>query len=122
MNKNGLSILLILLFIFCMTLVYSSGNSVPTENSKTLSILSYVNNDTISYKTFKTDSGWGYDIFINGKLYIHQPNIPAVIGNNGFIKEEYAAKTALFVIEKIRKHILPPTVNAHELDSIKVIN
>ena len=79
--------------------------------------------DGITYeiKTFGNEpplNGFGYDIFLNQKVYVHQPNIPAVQGNNGFSSEESARKTALFVLFKIKNHIMPPSVEVRELDSI----
>lgn len=78
----------------------------------------------ISVEVFKVDSlensgstGWGYDILINGQLYIHQPNIPAVMGNNGFSSEEKAREAGELIISKIRNNILPPTVTVEELET-----
>jgi len=89
----------------------------PYENSK------------ISVQVFRVDSveingikGWGYNILIDDKMYIHQPNIPAVMGNNGFPSEEKAMKAGEFVANKIRNNIIPPAVTAEELDSLQVIN
>jgi hypothetical protein len=75
-------------------------------------------------KIFKNDSplsGFGYDILNHGKVYIHQPNIPAVPGNNGFINEKDAEKTARLVLYKVKNNIMPPSIDTHELDSLKVI-
>jgi hypothetical protein len=63
-------------------------------------------------------SGYGYDILIGEKLYIHQPNIPAVEGNNGFSTEQKARRAAAYIIHKIKMNIMPPSVSARELDSI----
>jgi hypothetical protein len=89
----------------------------PYENSK------------ISVQVFRVDSvelngtkGWGYNILIDEKMYIHQPNIPAVMGNNGFPTEEKARKAGEFVANKIKNNIIPPAVTAEELDSLQVIN
>jgi hypothetical protein len=66
-------------------------------------------------------SGFGYDILLeNGRPYIHQPNIPALPGNNGFSSEEVAKKVAALVVFKIRNNIIPPTVDVRELDSLGV--
>ena len=85
-------------------------------------------NSKITVQVFKVDSietngsrGWGYDIMIDNNLYIHQPNIPAIMGNNGFSSEEHARKAGEFVVYKIRKNIMPPTVTPEELDSMGVI-
>jgi hypothetical protein len=65
-------------------------------------------------------TGYGYDIYLNGKLYVHQPTVPAVTGLQAFPSQELAAATAGLVISKIRQHILPPTVDLRELDSLGV--
>jgi len=66
------------------------------------------------------DTGWGYNIFINGKLYIHQPHIPAISGNKTFKNQEAANKTAELVIKKIKNNLMPPSVSIHELDSLEI--
>src|SRR6476661_3652238 len=67
-------------------------------------------NDSIKIvvNTFLANKGWGYDIILNEKLYIHQPNIPSISGNNGFKTKEDAIRTGEFVAYEIRNHILPP--------------
>src|SRR6185436_9293359 len=45
------------------------------------------NNSRYQVKTYKNDpplTGYGYDIFLDGKMYVHQPSIPAIQGNRGF--------------------------------------
>ena len=83
----------------------------------------------LTVSVFKIDStemngsrGWGYDILADGAIYIHQPNIPAIMGNNGFSSEEKAQKAGEFVISKIRNNIVPPSVTPDELDSLGVLN
>jgi hypothetical protein len=120
MKKSIRSSFLILIAIICFVQVSHAGNSVFTTRQHDDSSTKQVN-DSITFKTYKTDAGWGYDIYINEKIYVHQPNIPAVSGSKGFDKEKYAKKTAHLVIEKIRKHILPPTVATDELKSLKVL-
>lgn len=82
----------------------------------------------ITVEVFKVDSietngsrGWGYDIMIDGKIYIHQPNVPAVMGNNGFSSEELARAAGEYIVSKIRKNILPPSVTPEELDSLGLL-
>lgn len=78
-------------------------------------------NSQIDVKTFKDSLGWGYDIFIDKNQYVHQPHIPAVPGNRGFSKEEFAKKAGEFVAYKIRNNIMPPSVTPEELDSLGVL-
>ena len=68
----------------------------------------------------------GFAYFFHGKstnsdLYINQPHIPSIPGNNGFDSEEKAKKTADFVIYKLNNGIVPPTVSPEELDSLGVM-
>ncbi len=75
----------------------------------------------VSMELFKSDSlGWGYKIFRDDKLYVLQPNIPAVEGNKGFKTKEDAEKAAQLVIYKVNKGIAPPSVSVKELDSLGI--
>ncbi len=81
-------------------------------------------NSVTEVKTFENQSpqtGFGYDLFIDGAQYIHQPNIPAVSGNNGFKTKEQAQKAGEFVAYKIKNNIMPPSVTPQELDSLGVL-
>ncbi len=66
-------------------------------------------------------SGFGYDIYVHGQLYIHQPGIPAISANKGFQTVNAAQKTADLVASKIRKNILPPSLSIPELDSLGLL-
>ena len=64
---------------------------------------------------------FGYDILINGRPLVHQPSIPALSGNEGFTTKERAQKVAEFVVEKIRKNEMPPTVTSDDLNNMGVL-
>ena len=66
---------------------------------------------------FRSDHGWGYDILMNNKVYIHQPYMPAVEGQVPFNDKQSARKTARLVVNKIRKH-KSPFVTKEELQTI----
>lgn len=93
------------------------GNNQPLDENS----LEVSNSEEFSFTTFETDNGWGYDIFQNGQLYIHQPHIPATAGIQGFGSESDAKSCAEFAIEKINAGILPPTLSVDELDSLGVL-
>lgn len=79
-------------------------------------------NDGLSYKIINTaGNGYGYDIYRKQQLLIHQPAIPCVKGNKGFLKKEDAGKVALVVIAKIRKGIMPPALTVQELEGLHVL-
>ena len=64
---------------------------------------------------------WGYDIYNSGKLFVHQPSIPAMPGNTGFATKAAAEKVAKKVIEKIGKGENPPTVSVDEMKQLEAI-
>jgi hypothetical protein len=61
---------------------------------------------------------FGYDIFSNGKLFLHQTNLPGQPGNSGCKTKADAEKLAAFVIGKIKKGEMPPTVTTEELKTL----
>lgn len=121
-KQSEVKIIILIISFFSLLISGNAQSTITSLIDQQAVNESLTENDSITFKTFGSDSGWGYDIYINGILYIHQPNIPAVIGNSGFSKEEFAVKTALFVIEKIKKQIIPPSVSKAELDSLNVLN
>jgi hypothetical protein len=65
---------------------------------------------------------WGYDIYSDGRLFIHQPSVPGLPGNRGFASQQKAKKAADIVCRKIRKGITPPTVSIEELKTAHLIS
>lgn len=72
-----------------------------------------------SYKVFQSlDSSWGFDLIDNGKILIHQSIKPALSGNKGFSKNEYAEEAAQLMIKKMENGIMPPSLSADEVKTI----
>lgn len=69
-----------------------------------------------SLQTFKTGSGWGYDLSINDTVYIHQEYMPALPGRTGFKTEEDARKIGQLAMYKIAYSRFP-VISIAELDS-----
>ena len=63
---------------------------------------------------------FGYDIYSNGKILVHQVSIPGLPGNQGFTRRKDAEKVAALVVKKLEKNIMPPTVTRAEMDELKV--
>jgi hypothetical protein len=78
-------------------------------------------NSAITVNTFEEESGFGYDVLIDGNIYVHQPNIPAVGGNKGFKTEADARATGNLAVQKINEGIIPPTISVEELREIGVV-
>jgi len=110
-------VLRIVTLIFCLLLFSCSKKQEKINIETTKDSTSLVKTEI---KVFQTENGWGYDIAVNGKPYIHQPTIPALPGNNGFKTKEEAEKIAGLVCDKIRKNIMPPSVTPEELGSFGI--
>ena len=77
---------------------------------------------TITYKVIRAaGNSYGYDIYVDCKLYIHQTTIPGMQGKDGFQSKEAAEKTAQLVKEKLTKGETRPTVTVAELKQLKAI-
>lgn len=75
----------------------------------------------ISTSVFESIHGWGYDILVNDKLFIHQELIPAVQGQTGFKTKTQAEQAARLIINKMERGQLP-TVTTFELEPILSLN
>lgn len=91
--------------------------STPTFSSDNLEVKTYEVKDTTSGKSL----GWGYDLYVDGHLTIHQPILPGVAGNISFSSQEEAKRTGTFALDKMKKSGGLPTISVQELDSLGVI-
>ena len=87
------------------------------ENKKLASKIQF------NYFVIKAESKtFGYDVYADGNLYLHQPSIPGLSGNNGFADTASAGRVARLVIKKIKKGEIPPTIELQELKKLKVLH
>ena len=63
---------------------------------------------------------YGYDVYADGNLYIHQNTIPGIGGTKGFVDTTSAGEIARLVIQKINQGELPPTISPEELKRKKI--
>ena len=73
----------------------------------------------VTLKTYETSFGWGYDIYTNDSLYIHQEYMPAVEGRKGFANKEDADKIGQLAIARLKYSKLP-VITLADLDSIGI--
>jgi hypothetical protein len=79
--------------------------------------------DSLTYTIIRSDQQtYGYDIYANGKLLIHQSSIPGMPGNQAFKSEQDAEKVAQVVITKILEGQMPPAITINELKKLEIIN
>lgn len=67
------------------------------------------------------ENTFGYDIYVDDAILIHQPSRPGISGNLGFATEQDALKVAELVIQKLRNNEMPPTVTMQELEVLDVL-
>ena len=96
-------------------LVLVSCNNNNAGNTEVVTVAK--DSVNISASSFKINEGWGYSIFLNGKLYIKQTIIPVIEGNKNFDTEADANKCAELVVAKLKAHHKPTLV----LDDLKNI-
>lgn len=115
-----------LLFIISLTNILAfcqeiTKNKIEKENL--VLKLSDINNDcvenkNINFKTFKIKKGWGFNILVNNKIFIHQSNIPAINGDIPFKTKKDAKKIAELMIFKICNGIIPPAITIEEINNL----
>ncbi len=94
----------------CLLPSCNEGKDVDCKSGKKIKIIPVeINSDE-----------WGFDIMVNDKKYIHQPVIPAIIGNSPFRSKEDALKVGALMKYKICNNMMPPSISVNELDSLKI--
>ncbi len=116
-----------ILYVFCFILFACNGHSAKTDTTleeKTPFPSSYKlpqedivdSKVKVTYKIINAiEDTFGYNIFIDGKLFIHQPVVPATIGNHGFKSKKDAQIVAELVVSKITLGEMPPDVSLEEI-------
>lgn len=92
----------------------SAQTALPVSDAPAYATLTYVITDA-------PNSTFGYDILSNGKLFVRQTNIPGQPGTSGCATRGDAERLAQFVIDKIQRGVLPPTVTKVELTSLGLL-
>jgi hypothetical protein len=94
----------------------------PSTSAKKLPSTGTYKNASLSYIIIPSENKtWGYDIYMEKRLFIHQPNVPGLPGNDGFKTKAAAAKIVSLVIEKIKRGVIPPTVTIEEMKKLKIL-
>ncbi|EKR62057.1 MULTISPECIES: DUF4907 domain-containing protein [Leptospira] len=88
------------------------------ENQQASGKFSSYTNAKIRIQTFDVNSGeYGYDVYVDGSRFVHQPHIPGRHGTEGFQNQKQAERVATLVSEKIRKGLIPPTITREEVEN-----
>jgi hypothetical protein len=113
----------ILLFAIAMSLTLNAQTKTSLSHKMKKDTAGVTNNTASNTYTIipAQNKTWGYDIYIEKRLFIHQPGIPGLSGNEGFKTKADAEKVAKLVIGKIKKGEMPPSVTIDEMKKLKVL-
>jgi len=107
-----------------VTLIFASFQSMAQDKKAPASTPNFPNvaKQKMTYNIISApEKTFGYDILVDGKLMIHQPNKPGMAGIRAFDTKQDAEKVAQLVIQKMKNGEMPPTVSSEEMIKLKVI-
>lgn len=117
LRSGSLLIGILALFLFHP----SYAQPVSSQHSEPANIRLYPYDQQIRYQLIKGESGgFGYDIYVNSTLFIHQARIPCLPGKKGFKTKADAKKVATLVMTKIKNGLTPPTVTISEMQKLGI--
>lgn len=116
-NRMKANIARLLIGGYLLILFSCHGNNAPLDAGIKTNPKDSV---SISTAAFKTNDGWGYSIFLDGKVYIKQTIIPVIEGNKSFVSEEDATKCGNLVVAKLKAH-QKPTLVMEDLKTLGVV-
>jgi hypothetical protein len=96
--------------IFILIFIAFSMKTGNSDDSKMLKVESV---------PFHNSSGWGYEILVDHKIFIHQENIPALTGKKSFVTKEDAMKIATLVVQKLVRG-KQPSITKDDLTALKI--
>jgi Domain of unknown function (DUF4907) len=76
-------------------------------------------NNKIDYRVIQVKNGWGYELFREDRIIIHQEIIPAIEGNSPFLSRSDARKTGELALYKLSTGKLP-VITRQDLDSLEI--
>lgn len=128
-NKNSITWILIqYAFLFLLFTILISNFSCRNKSEKNIKkengevIVTDRYPDDIKTQAIRNaDSSWGFTIYVNGKIYVHQKEIPLPESSSGFNSEGDALSVAGLIVNKLKKHISPETITRSELESLGIV-
>ena len=74
----------------------------------------------VNYRVIRVENGWGYELYNQERIVIHQETIPVIEGNNPFLSRKDARKTGKLALQKLYKGRIP-VITRQDLDSLKIL-
>lgn len=110
-NRQVIS-LIIVLFLLCKKGVRAQQSFPSAEEIK---------NSKLTYRIIDgSQHTFGYEILVNDTLFIRQAVKPAIQGNTGFKSKKDASDVAEYVISKMYKGEVPPSISLEEIKKLNI--
>lgn len=107
---------------YYFVLFYLSGifSSCGCNNDSAISSAAYQEKrDSVTYRLlFMPDNTYGFDILLNGKIYIHQPFIPCWQDFQHFINASEASAVAKLIVARLGSNNFKFLLQKFEIDSL----
>jgi hypothetical protein len=92
---------------------------LPAEETPAADSAAVVTSASYRYQVIEApEKTFGYDVYKDDVMFIHQPHIPGMPGVKGFEREDQARKAADLMIDKMKNGIVPPTLSEEEIADI----
>jgi hypothetical protein len=121
-NYLGVYALLLVLFSFVSNAQKISASPFAIHYKNHVVAFSSASPSTHSKITYEiitaANKTWCYDILADGKIMIHKPSVPGLLGNERFKTISAAQKAADLVKQKIKNGEIPPSITTKEMQKI----
>lgn len=111
--------------LFCSVTSVYAQELVPATNTKMLSSLQHTDPQhrfVFTSTAFQhADHSWGYDVFADGKPFLHQEDMPGKVKGKGFSSKENALKVADFIIDLLNKPARPAVAYPADLKAMGIL-
>ena len=101
-----ISLISVAMLITASAMILSKKNKDATDSSLR----------PVALRSFKIADGWGYEVLVDNKIYIHQDCIPAIALYKRFNSESEALLIGNLVVDKM-KHKHKPGITVQEINN-----
>ena len=110
MKKTITQVRVLFLFLVCLAGLHAANAQATTLKNGA---------NQLTYKiTSSADNTFGYDIYNQGVLVVHQPIVPGNQGKRGFVSHQKAVDAAIqFISDKNNPKIVPVSKSVDRVDS-----
>lgn len=116
-TSNRLLLILVVVLTVAGFFFIKQRSPVSKKNGTSFHVQAH---ETMSSRTIRLDSNaWAYEILMDTSVFIYQPFVPGIPGNQPFVSADEAKKCSELVLQKLRNHQIP-SLTRHELDSLNI--